>query len=105
MLPQFPGSRRVVPLVVDEDQVQHLRDLLDQDEVWVGRARWGRWLHVGDHADTMRIEDMVHDDRIAACAWLRQQRHVLHDTIKGSSPAPDGWIEQQPLYRGLSLEG
>lgn len=93
-----------MPLVITETQVQHLRELLEQDEVWVGRARWGRWLHHADPGDTMRIEDMVHDDRIAACAWLRQQRHVLHDTIEGTGPAPDGWIQQRPLYRGLSQE-
>lgn len=79
----------------------HLRDLLEQREVWVTRARWPRWLDSGEHDDTTPIDGMVHDDRLAACAWLRQQRHVLHDTVAGGGPAPDGWIEDRPLYRAL----
>lgn len=82
-------------------QVTHLRELLEQGERWVGRARWVRWLDHGDEADTTPIDTMPHDDRIAACSWLRQQRHVLHDTVEGSPQAPDGWIEDRPLYRGL----
>jgi hypothetical protein len=97
----MPGSRRVVPLFVDETQIGHLRELLDQGEAWVGRKRWVRWLDEGRSTDTMPIGDMTRDDRIAACSWLRQQRHVLHDVIHGGS-APVGWIEQQPLYKGLA---
>lgn len=96
----MPGSRRVVPLFVDETQVGHLRELLEQGESWVGRKRWVRWLDEGRSTDTMPIHDMTRDDRIAAQSWLRQQRHVLHDVIHGGA-APMGWIEEQPLYRGL----
>lgn len=87
--------------MITETQIEHLRQLLDQDKRWVGRARWVRWLDHGDRDDTMPIEDMRHDDRIAACSWLRQQQHVLHATVEGGRQAPDGWIKDQPLYRGL----
>ena len=95
----------MIPLVVTDTEVVHLRELLEQGEVWVGRARWVRWLEDGDHADTMPIEAMRHDDRIAACAWLRQQRHALHDALEGGMRAPAGWIEDLPLYRGLQPDG
>ena len=101
MLPQFPGSRRVIPLVITETETVHLRELLEQGERWVGRARWVRWLREGQRTDTMPIESMLHDDRIAACAWLRQQRHELYDTVDGGQRAPEGWIEERPLYKGL----
>lgn len=104
MLPQFPGSRRVVPLAVTGTEVEHLRALLEQDEVWVLRARWVWWLRHGERADTVPISSMLRADRIAACAWLRQQRHVLHETVEGGRRAPDGWIEGLPLYRGLCPE-
>lgn len=89
--------------MISRTEVDHLRRLLEQDEVWVGRARWVRWLKQGQGSDTMLIDEMIRDDRIAACAWLRQQRHVLHDTIEGGR-APEGWIEGLPLYRGLSID-
>lgn len=86
--------------MISQTEIVHLRRLLEQDEVWVGRARWVRWLRNGQESDTMAIDDMLHDDRIAACAWLRQQRHALHDTVEDGR-APKGWIEGLPLYRGL----
>lgn len=97
----MPGSRRVVPLVVSPQHVEHLRELLEQDTFWVGRARWVRWLEKGDHADTTDIDEMPHDDRLAACAWLSQQRHVLHETVEGGSRAPEGWLESLPLVSAL----
>lgn len=90
----------MIPLFVDETQVSHLRELLEQRDVWVGRKRWVRWLDEARQADTMPIDSMTRDDRIAACSWLRQQRHVIHDVIHGGA-APTGWIEEQPLYEGL----
>ena len=91
----------MIPLVISASQTAHLRELLNQDEVWVGRARWVRWLQDAQRSDTMAIEDMRHDDRIAACAWLRQQRHALYDAIEGGERAPEGWVEDLPLFRGL----
>lgn len=101
--PQIPGSRRVVPLLADEPVVDHLRQLLRQDEAWVSRARWDRWLGTGELEDTVSIDSMGADDRLAARAWLRQQRHVLHAALGGDGErAPEGWIEDLPLYRALS---
>lgn len=91
----------MIPLVISESQADHLRELLEQDDAWVGRARWLRWLQHGQSSDTMPIDEMCHDDRIAACAWLRQQRHALHDAVEGGQRAPEGWVEELPLYRGL----
>ena len=91
----------MIPLVISQPETDHLRELLLQDEVWVGRARWLRWLQDGEDNDTMAIDDMRHDDRIAACAWLQQQRHALHDAVEGGERAPEGWVEELPLYRGL----
>lgn len=87
--------------MINQEQIGHLLELLQQDEVWVGRARWLRWLDTGDRADTMAISALVLDDRIAACAWLRQQRHVLHATVEGGERAPEGWVRAQPLYQAL----
>lgn len=90
--------------MITEEETKHLRHLLEQGEVWVVRARWARWLRDANDEDTCPIDEMLRDDRIAACSWLRQQRHYLHDTIHGSSRAPDGWVEDLPLYRGLCPE-
>lgn len=100
--PQIPGSRRVVPALAGPTVVEHLASLLDQDEVWVSRARWQRWLTTGRDEDTVPIESMAPDDRLAARAWLRQQRHVLHAALVGEGDrAPQGWIEGQPLFQAL----
>ncbi len=100
-----PGSRRVVPLSPTPDQVKHLTTLLQQDQFWVYRARWARWLRDGDPADTIAIERMPRDARLAARAWLLQQRHVLHLTVTGDPDrkAPNGWAEALPLARALNV--
>ncbi len=60
------------------------------------------WLATGDDEHTVPIRSMTGDDRLAARAWLRQQRHVLHRTLVGECVrAPEGWIEDRPLYRAL----
>lgn len=100
--PQIPGGRRVIPLLIDEDTERNLRRLLEQDEVWVTRSRWERWLDHGDRDDAIPIGEMPPDDRTAARAWLSQQRHALHATVAGGGRAPDGWLESLPLHRGLS---
>lgn len=100
--PQIPGGRRVVPLLAGPTVVEHLATLLDQDRYWVSRSRWQHWLATGDEEHTVPIGSMTGDDRLAALAWLRQQRHVLHRTLVGACVrAPDGWIEDRPLYRAL----
>lgn len=92
----------MIPLVITDTETKHLQQLLEQDEVWVVRARWVRWLRQGQLSDTVPISTMRVDERIAACSWLRQQRHYLHETIHGARRAPAGWVEGLPLYRGLS---
>lgn len=87
--------------MVTRTETEHLHELLGQDEVWVGRARWVRWLENGQRSDTTPIDAMHRDDRIAACAWLRQQRHAIHATVEGGRRAPNGWVEGLPLYQGL----
>lgn len=91
----------MIPLFVTEEETKHLRHLLEQDQFWVGRARWPRWLRDARDTDTVAIESMLRADRIAACAWLSQQRHYLYQTVEGELRAPDGWVEDLPLYRGL----
>lgn len=87
--------------MITDAETTHLRQLLEQDEVWVVRARWVRWLREGDASDTKPISAMRADNRIAARAWLRQQRHVLHETVRGGRRAPEGWVTDLPLYQGL----
>lgn len=90
-----------MPLVINETQRENLRVLLEQDTLWVRRARWARWLDEGATEHTCAIADMDHDSRIAAAAWLHQQQHTLHATVHGGIRARDGWIESLPLYRAL----
>ncbi len=91
-----------MPLVVDDAVERNLRVLLEQDELWVRRSRWPRWLRQGDPADAVTIDTMLPDDRLAARAWLAQQRHVLHQVLDGSAErAPDGWLDERPLYVAL----
>ncbi|MFT4744333.1 MAG: hypothetical protein ACI9OB_000438 [Nonlabens sp.] len=98
----------MIPLHVTENQRRNLRTLLEQDLRWVGRARWARWLCHGDLDDTVAIAAMSRDARLAARAWVLQQRHGLHATVEGyahgadGSRAPDGWAEALPLCRALS---
>lgn len=88
--------------MITPSETTHLQQLLEQDLVWVTRARWVRWLRYGKAEDTTPISHMLHDDRIAARAWLRQQRHALHETIHGDRRAPDEWVAELPLYRALA---
>lgn len=94
----------MIPLFADENVRRHLGALLDQGDVWVVRGRWARWLDGADPADTVPIGTMLPDERLAARAWLRQQRHDIHRTLgHHGRAAPEGWIESQPLYRSLAL--
>lgn len=100
--PQIPGGRRVIPRPAGESAVTHLRELLEQGDVWVTRARWRRWLEEGRSEDTVAISSMVPDERLAARVWLRQQRHGLHSALGGEGlRAPDEWLCSQPLYDAL----
>jgi len=99
--PTGPGSRRAVPQRLDARQQARLRFLLQDPETWVLRTSWERFLIHGDHATLIRTSDLSRDQRIAAMAWLRQQRHALHRVLEGDPVAPDGWLESFPLVQRL----
>jgi hypothetical protein len=77
--------------------------LLTQADHWVRRDSWADYL-AGHDVGLVPLSGMRNDDRVAALAWLRQQRHELHRALAGSRPAPEGWLEQQPLYQALTSE-
>lgn len=101
MPPTMPGSRRVVPLFPTDAQVDHLRRLLKQSESWVLRPRWQRYLDGGEERHLTPISTLSRDQRIAARAWLRQQRHRIHEVLEGGATAPDEWLEALELYQAL----
>lgn len=103
MPPYGPGSRRVIPIRPGPKHAERLRDLLEQDDCWVLRGDWERWLEHGSPHLLTPISELTRDQCAAAVAWLVQQQHALYESIYGSKPAPDGWIEEQPLYRALHL--
>jgi hypothetical protein len=99
MPPHTPGSRRVVPDRLDAAQRERLRGLLEDPDTWVLRPTWERYVLHGDDALLVRPEDLTRDHRIAALAWLRQQRHRLYHALEGGRIAPDGWLESLPLVQ------
>jgi hypothetical protein len=101
MHPTGPGSRRAVPDELTEEQRGRLRWLLEDPDSWVLRPGWEPFLLHGDAATLIRAEDLTRDHRVAALAWLRQQRHRLHQALEGGPVAPDGWLESFGLYRRL----
>lgn len=90
-----------MPARLDEDQRGRLRFLLEDPDTWVLRPGWEPFLLTGDHARLLRTDDLTKDHRTAALAWLRQQRHALHQVLEGGKRAPDGWLEGFPLYQRL----
>lgn len=102
MPPIGPGSQRTVPAVLRPQQVQRLHDLLHQSELWVLRGHWHRFLWDGDTSTFVPIASLSRDHRVAASAWLRQQRHYLYRALSGGESAPQGWLESLPLYRALA---
>ena len=102
MRPYGSGSRRAVPSRPTTGQRTALREWLAQEQ-WVLRPVWERWLATGDDSLMVPLERLTRNQHAAARAWLEQQRHALHEVIEDESdPAPDGWLEAQPLYRALS---
>ncbi len=93
------GSRRAVPTRPTEAQRQALHTWL-QGDFWVLRPVWDRWLASGDDKWKTPLHELTRNQHEAARAWLTQQRHALHDVV-ASGPAPDDWLESQPLYRAL----
>lgn len=102
MPPDAHGHRRAVPPRMDDAQRERLRWLLDDPDRWVLRSAWERYLRSGDDALLVRTERLTQDHRVAAAAWLHQQRHPLYRALEGGDRAPDGWLEQLPMVRALT---
>jgi hypothetical protein len=102
MPPHLPGARRTVPLRLTDEQVARLRSLLEDPDTWVLRPGWEAYLLHGDSSALIHPDTLTRDQRVAAVAWLRQQRHALHQALEGSPIAPDGWLEAFALYRYLT---
>jgi hypothetical protein len=100
--PYRPGASRMVPRRLTEEQRDRLRWLLDDPDQWVLRTGWHRFLLDGDRTPLVRTESLTADQRSAALAWLRQQRHSLHQALEGDRIAPEGWLEGFGLYRRLA---
>lgn len=92
-----PGHRRAVPPRIDAAGSSRLRGLLQDRDHWVLRTGWEHYLRTGDESLLVRIDALTQDQRVAAVAWLRQQRHALHRAIEGGDRAPDGWLEGLPM--------
>ncbi|WP_157041843.1 hypothetical protein [Nitriliruptor alkaliphilus] len=99
------GYRRAVPPHLDEEARQRLRWLLDDPEHWVLRTSWERYLRTGDQSLLITTDQLTQDQRVAAAAWLGQQRHALHRAIEGGDRAPDGWLEELPMMRAFVRRG
>jgi hypothetical protein len=99
--PRLHGGRRAVPDQLTDEQRGRLRWLLEDPDSWVLRPEWEPFLLHGDDATLVRPEALTRDHRIAALAWLRQQRHRLHQALEGGQVAPPGWLESFGLYRRL----
>jgi hypothetical protein len=101
MRPVLPGSLRTVPRHLNAEQTARLRLLLEDPDTWVLRPGWEPYLLHGDEAVLVHPAELTRDHRIAALAWLRQQRHALHQALEGGRVAPPGWLERFPLYQRL----
>ncbi len=95
------GRRRTVPLQPTPEQHARLRALVDDPTTWVLRHAWDGYLRHGAGGRVIDPKDLSTDHRIAALAWLRQQRHPLYRALEGGTRAPDGWLEELPLHRRL----
>ncbi len=101
MPPNGPGSRRAVPMRLTDEQRERLRWLLEDPDMWVLRTEWEPFLATGDRRTLVWTDELSKDQRVAAIAWLEQQRHSLHAALEGGFEAPDGWLEGFPLYQRL----
>ncbi len=99
--PVGAGYRRAVPPGLSAAARDRLRWLLHDPDHWVLRNSWERYLRSGDDALLVRTDALTQDQRVAAAAWLRQQRHAIHRAVEGEDRAPDGWIESLPMMRAF----
>lgn len=104
-LPSGLGSRRAVPRGMNADQRDRLQRLLDDPDTWVHRLSWQAFLTHGGPATLVDTAELTADQRAAALAWLRQQRHALHRELVGEPIAPDGWLEALPIVQRLESLG
>jgi hypothetical protein len=102
MTPDRPGASRTVPQRLTDEQRRRLRWLLDDPELWVLRTGWHRFLLDDDRTALVSTDQLTADQRVAALAWLRQQRHSLYRALEGGPIAPDGWLEAFGLYQRLA---
>lgn len=99
-----PGYRRAVPPELDDEARQRLRWLLHDPEHWVLRTNWERYLRSGDEQLLITTDRLTLDQKVAAAAWLVQQRHALHRALEGGTRAPDGWIDALPMMQALRAD-
>lgn len=100
--PVGPGHRRAVPPRLSPEATERLRWLLHDPDHWVLRTSWERYLRTGEESLLVRTDALTQDQRVAASAWLRQQRHALHRALEGADRAPDGWLEGLPMMRAFA---
>ncbi len=101
--PRVPQeSRRAIPATLTDEQRARLRLLLEDPDTWALRPGWHRYVVHGDAATLVDPGTLTRDQRIAALAWLGQQRHVLYRVLEGGSRAPAGWVESLPISRRLA---
>jgi hypothetical protein len=96
------GYRRAVPPHMDETSSDRLRWLLHDPDHWVLRTSWERYLRTGEEHLLVTTDQLTQDQRVAAAAWLRQQRHALHRALEGGERAPDGWLEALPMMEAFT---
>lgn len=97
----MPDARRAIPVAITDEQRERLRWLLTDPDTWALRPGWAPFLFHGDQGTLVDPDDLTRDQRIAAVAWLRQQRHALYRVLEAGDRAPDGWIESFPIYARL----
>jgi hypothetical protein len=98
-------TRRAVPTQLTDPQRDRLRSLLEDPDTWVLGPAWEAYLLRGDEGVLVPTAELTTDQRVAAVAWLRQQRHTLYRALEGGRRAPAGWLEERPLVRRLVADG
>lgn len=86
---------------MDAASSERLRWLLHDPDHWVLRTNWERYLRSGDERLLVTTDQLTQDQRVAAAAWLAQQRHALYRALEGGDRAPDGWLEDLPMMRAF----
>jgi hypothetical protein len=102
-IPNDPTTkRRAVPPRLSNEQRDRLRWLLEDPDHWVLRSSWERYLRTGESSLLVRTEQLTQDQRVAAEAWLSQQRHALHRALEGGERASEGWLDSLPMVRAFA---